>query len=391
MNQSAHCQQCKALLRSGEYDWVLVEITQGCEWRPALANVPPGVRELQQRDPEFNLAHLEDRASVMFWRWIMSCRAGNVEPLRKLAAAEFCDALQKDFSAKAAGGQAYYGECAVGALATQGILAGLRMDRAVVEVRWDGVRFLAPPGGAVQRTERGAIRRTVFVLGRQAGAHSDAHNVVGSAHCPYCGAPESSGTAATCEYCSKPLNEGALNWNLMGLYPAYAPEVAALNEELRLAGASAPAVALEATAEIPSPTAVAIPNAVELLAWLVKLAAVNGEITPEERALLQQTAKREGIDPARLATMLSAAAHNELQAPEPADSGEATRWLEALAEMALTDGKVSSEEWDLLCRVGARQGLVRADITLLVSRVKARLYQQARAALKGRKDQLLAS
>ena len=32
MNQSAQCAHCKALLRSGEYDWVLTEITQASEW-----------------------------------------------------------------------------------------------------------------------------------------------------------------------------------------------------------------------------------------------------------------------------------------------------------------------------------------------------------------------
>ena len=184
----------------------------------------------------------------------------------------------------------------------------------------------------------------------------------------------------TCQYCSKPLNEGALNWNLLGLYPPYAPEVAALLDELNRAGVAAPEV--EDAVELPAPSVAAIPNAVGLLAWVVKLAAVEGEIPADERALLAQVAGQQGIDPDRLATMLSAAAHNELQAPEPRDRAEVTRWLEALAEMALTGGKVSSAEWDLLCRVGARQGLVRADITLLVSRVKTRLYQQARAALK---------
>jgi len=199
MNQFANCQHCKALLRSGQYDWVLVEITQGCEWRPAAARALPGLSGLQRRDPEFTLAHLEDRASVMFWRWIMSCRSADAAPLRKMASAEFCETLQRDFKAKTANGRTYYGECAVGTVATLGILAGAEVDRAVVEVRWDGVRFVAQPGGQAQRTERGAIRRTVFLLGRKAGAQSGEHNGVGSAHCPYCGAPKSSGVAAACD------------------------------------------------------------------------------------------------------------------------------------------------------------------------------------------------
>ena len=68
MNQSANCQRCKAELRSGEYDWVLAEITQESEWQRSALQDIPGVDRLRQQDPGFDALAIEDRASVIFWR-----------------------------------------------------------------------------------------------------------------------------------------------------------------------------------------------------------------------------------------------------------------------------------------------------------------------------------
>jgi hypothetical protein len=65
LNQSANCAHCKAMLRSGQYDWVLSEITQEVEWHGARHGDLPGVAALRSRDPDFNAVELEDRASVM--------------------------------------------------------------------------------------------------------------------------------------------------------------------------------------------------------------------------------------------------------------------------------------------------------------------------------------
>ena len=66
INQNANCQHCKAFLRSGEYDWVLCEITQECEWQATKTTNLPGIQQTVERDPDFNTQELEDRTSVMF-------------------------------------------------------------------------------------------------------------------------------------------------------------------------------------------------------------------------------------------------------------------------------------------------------------------------------------
>ena len=53
MNQSAKCPHCQAYLRSGEFDWVLTEITQQSEWRRGRHGLAPGTAEFQRSDPGF--------------------------------------------------------------------------------------------------------------------------------------------------------------------------------------------------------------------------------------------------------------------------------------------------------------------------------------------------
>src|SRR6185312_534163 len=79
------CKYCKALVCSGEHDWVLAEITQLSEWHPNSAEAVPGLDGLREVDLGVTRETLEDRASYLFWKWIESGRKQNAAPLRKAA------------------------------------------------------------------------------------------------------------------------------------------------------------------------------------------------------------------------------------------------------------------------------------------------------------------
>ena len=79
------CKYCKALVCSGEHDWVLAEITQLSEWHPNSAEEVPGLAGLREVDLGVTRETLEDRASYLFWKWIESGRKQNAAPLRKAA------------------------------------------------------------------------------------------------------------------------------------------------------------------------------------------------------------------------------------------------------------------------------------------------------------------
>ena len=79
------CKYCKALVCSGEHDWVLAEITQLEEWHPTSADPVFGLDQLRQVDLGAAREVLEDRASYLFWKWVESGRMASPAPLKKAA------------------------------------------------------------------------------------------------------------------------------------------------------------------------------------------------------------------------------------------------------------------------------------------------------------------
>ena len=232
MNESANCASCGALLRSGQYDWVLSEITQASEWRPGQQARVPGLDALRQRDPDLNVQAIEDTASVVFWRRAEADRVGKIDPLRKAATDEYLKVVAGELRPGPDGRRAYTGECAVGSVRTVGFLpaeAGQAMDRAVVDVTWTGTRFEVAGDGrpAVPQGER--TTDTLLVLGRAAGATTDVAKGISSAHCPQCGAPDDGGAGGACPYCGAVLNDGSHGWVLVDVQPRHGPVTAELN------------------------------------------------------------------------------------------------------------------------------------------------------------------
>src|SRR5207247_769809 len=171
---------CGALLRSGQYDWVLVEITQESEWAAGTRSDLSSVLALIARDPDFNLADLEDRASVVFWRRAAASRTGKPDPLRKIASPQICE----QFTAQSRNAQEweFFGDCAVGSVDTLGIASDDQWDRAMVEVRWEGERMIAHSGGTITRTGDRSLSRTVLELSRRTGVKTNAGYAISSSH-----------------------------------------------------------------------------------------------------------------------------------------------------------------------------------------------------------------
>lgn len=401
MNQSAQCTHCGALLRSGRHDWVLVEITQEVEWRPTARHDPPGVAALRRRDPGFSPQELEDRASVMFWRRVMAERLGTDEPLRKIATPEYCERFTAGLRADRGNGhgRSYWGDCGVGSVETVGVVADGETDRALVEVRWAGTRYVLEPGAgrhAARKTDQTTLRRTLFVLSRSADARSNADQSVSSAHCPNCGAPEVGGASHACEYCGVVLNDGRHGWVLVDTVAANSGEAGALLDQLheQPAGAAAepglggvslhPVNAGNGDGHANGHDG-AYPGTLGLLAWMIKAALADGQASDAELHSVRQVAARRYVPPEQVESMVRAAQAGQLDVPEPRDRDEARGWLAAMASVALADGKVSGEEYDLLRTAGQRSGLSDYDVKLLLKRTRGEAYGQATAALRAEK------
>jgi DnaJ-domain-containing protein 1 len=376
MNQSANCTHCKALLRSGAYDWVLTEITQASEWEVPRRATLPGVADLKQRDPEFDTVAIEDRASVMFWRKATADRIGKIDPLRKIASPEFSEAYAAQWKGPPGQARQFAADCAVGAVQTMGVIAAEDRERALVSIRWSGTEAVVDPAGRVRNTGNSLWAATLFVLARQASAKTDAGKSVSSAHCPNCGAPESGGASDACEFCGTVLNDGLHGWVLEEVLKQDEPRARELIGQMRESSGFQAGGNGHAASTL---------DARGTLAWMVKMATADGQVDPREHESLTQFAARWSVGPEQVEGMIAAGLRGDLAAPQPHNDHEARVWLEAMALEAWADGKLTPEELNLLRSVGADAGFSAEDVDLLIRRARARVYQDATAALRARK------
>ncbi len=84
--------------------------------------------------------------------------------------------------------------------------------------------------------------------------------------------------------------------------------------------------------------------------------------------------------------IIDAARNGQMDVPQPKDREEAQQWLEAMADMALADGRIHPAEADLLVQAGEQLQWTRYDLKLLLKRRKTMLYDNARAQLKQKKQ-----
>ncbi len=388
LSQSAKCESCQSLLRSGEHDWVLCEITQASEWQPTRSEKIPGVEEFRKNhDAGFNLPHLEDRASVIFWREKMAERLGDVGPLAKMASDEYCESHQARWQQNTGSQRTYSGDAAVGSVTTLGVLPGQDSDRAVVEIRWEGARFIVDQSGKHQATNERAVRRHLYVLGRNSGVESDVKKSVSSSHCPSCGAPESDLTSHACDFCGEVLNRGGKDWVLFEILNLQSPAAQQLMQELRQLstpvdvspigethGNGIPPVSLDSGPPVP--------GGVELLSWVVRMALADQVIDDKEKEMMERVARRYRIPNHVMSGMIDAARREESDLPQPKDRNEARRWMAQMADMSLADGKVDQSEFNFLCQAGSAFEYSQYDVKSLLRQRKTKLFQQAKRELR---------
>jgi predicted lipid-binding transport protein (Tim44 family)/uncharacterized tellurite resistance protein B-like protein len=371
LNEAAQCQFCGAKVRSGQYDWVLSEITQASEWRPAAHETVPGFDSIRAADPGFSLQGLEDRASVMFWRHIAAWQAGDTAPLRKMARDSCCEELAREIRPDEHGARLVPTEAAVGSVSTIGILCDEPMDQALVEVRWSCGQDKLMPDGTRRPFASAGFHLSYFILSRDHGVPTDDETSLSSAHCPGCGAPTSNSAADACEYCGTVLNQGDRDWVLDAIRPRQDRTVMELRTRLR----SLPTP--NAPTEPNAPVAAAAPlRGAELTAWIAYVMLVDGEVDPKEEQLLRTFAGNHGVGEQQLAQIIEAAKQGQLEVCVPNDLAEARQWLEAMAEMALADGFIAKEEQDAMIALGQHLQLTKYDVMTTIAKTRKRLYQQ---------------
>ena len=233
MNQSAVCAHCKALLRSGQYDWVLTEITQQSEWNGVRHRQIPVSRNCGSATRISMLPASKTVPRSPSGESRPPSVLGRIDPIRKMASDSYVHTFEPHLHPQDGKPRVFYGDDAVGSVRLLGILAAPDMDRAAVEVTWNGTPYAASPQGQPRQVGQAGLFNTVLVFFRRGDAKTEVGKGIASAHCPNCGAPESGGLTNACEFCGTVLTDGTHGWVLEAFLPRFDPRAQELIANLQ--------------------------------------------------------------------------------------------------------------------------------------------------------------
>ncbi len=383
------CTACGSALLSGSHDWVLAEITQtNAISASATTPDPESIVQYQAtKDPGFSTANLEDRASVIFWRWAKALRIGKPKPLQKVADENFCDevaALVKKHSDPASDTRRFPGHCAVGSVQALGIIPGEEFDRALVIVEWSGAMLATPikpvaqpkppkpvPGGGLYCT-------SLFTLSRKSGVTTNPALGLSSAHCPSCGGPESDNTADSCPFCGSILNDGSTGWVITHMDDSFSPDSRALIAQLDNHSPE------DAYALDPGH------NPRTMALWLATAILADDKVTDRERDLFIAFCARQGIDAEQSEAILDTAHREKLEGKssvaQPDSPRQAQEWLSFLAITIHSVGTITTDDKHLLLTAAHRLGLTSHDARQINANARAEALNRARKAIKQQKQ-----
>jgi predicted lipid-binding transport protein (Tim44 family) len=366
------CPSCKALVNSGEYDWVLTEITQESEYVDRPPHCIPGLKEMRVADPAFSVSHIEDRASVIFFRHIAAQYFGDAKYLVKLAAPEYLHTNREDFMSLSDGRHKFFADVAVGCVELIDINADevSNNDFLRVLIRWSGHKATAKvPGFVAPDFEASRLYQHEMILERRKGVKSSDKNILTSVHCPNCGAPEVNSSKPHCEYCHTPLNDGSLDWILhdVRIFSGF-PQISEEEESIYMNH-----VELENGVVIPEP------DGELLIAGAAAMMMIDGEIDPAERSLLGEFAEARRISPARVEVIIKSVADGTMNLELPDDEALKVAYINAMTTMCLADGKIKPKETELLYTLGLKMGFERSQIRELVKQLRRDLLQKVRS------------
>lgn len=330
-NAAAQCTHCQAIINSGQFDWVLTEMTQSPEVQ-AQQLTPPGLARLEARDPAFSREVLEDRASLIFWKWITAHETSEAKPVAKLATPAFFTKLEGELERRAKQNlRRVVRKAAVGAVITRRLTVEDGFDVAACEVRWSAM---------------GRMDRSVLILKRRNDATTDPKRGLSTMRCPPCGAPLSDNGQPTCEFCGEALAANATDWVLDELL-TWEGFISRRPRE------DAPAT--PALAEVLPVESADRDERVRMLQQVAGFARVDGVVAPQERALLTQLAEQWKVPWAEVEPTL----HGVVEPPPwPTSSPEAEVLLVALIDCSLADGQANTQEYEHITAVAMLLGLL---------------------------------
>jgi len=339
MGDSGKCRYCGAFVNSGEYDWVLAEITQQDDYLYSAfasrktSNLSIKVKELIGENMDFAVGEIEDKASNGYLQVLTAITLQDPSIMRRFVT----DAAFNKLANQMNNENIFYNRLYLNDVSLIGVKQENNKNMLLVGIKstYQRVKLLSEDK-AVLVDPAMVSNKEVMVMERNIQTETSKGSLY--AHlCSTCGAPLKDSLDVTCPYCNAVLNSSRNEWIISDIF-SMAEYVDYFSRNVKdFAYKVDPALA----DDLATVKDFAFNN-------MMLLMASDGVFAEDEKKFATELAQKWGFKVGNIQPMFDMAVSGRLVIRMPEDSGKKKKIYQLMAKAANIDGNISSEEQRLL-------------------------------------------
>lgn len=337
LTEVAMCPYCNAVVNSGEYDWVLSEITQAEDYTRGIMlqkqqNLHEKQQELVEKYSDFSVQQIEDKVSNGFMQILAAKALKEPARVRRFVSDALYEAKLQD--------EINDFDMLYNRLYTNDVslLAASQMeDRQLlyVGVTYSAQRVRKTPKGMVRID--GAVHTMREVIRIERSGSGESNGQLYMHRCSNCGAPVLDTLNIKCQYCQATLNSTDKEWIISDiLTPAEYRDQIMINEE-----DFDYSLDTEIMDSLLSVKDYAISN-------IIAMIACDEHIAEEELVYLRKVAKQLHYSKGQQENILKIAMNGNTSIRMPDDMKQRQKIFSLMEKAAKSDGKIAPQEAKLM-------------------------------------------
>ena len=341
LGEICKCPYCNSLLNSGEYDWVLSEITQSDDYvskNPKVgkkANLSDMVEQLIAENDDFSVQFIEDRASNGYLQILTAKAYHDLSIMRRFVSDRLyskTDASKKNYITS-------YNRIFLNDVSLIGIQEETDVYKLFISVK-SSFQRVKIEGSKVEKIDPFVMSETeVVVMTRQKNAGVNKGSIY-SHNCPACGGLVKDTLDINCQYCGTPLNSNKNEWIIddvltVSEYSSY------LDSNKSDFDFSIDPKMLDSMIDVRD---FAFNN-------VLVIVAADHVFDENEKIFVNKLAKKWGYNPNKIQGLYNLAASGDLVIKMPEDMKKREKIYKIMEKAAMADGNISVEERQMLDKV----------------------------------------
>ncbi len=339
MGELSKCEYCNTLLNSGEFDWVLSEITQaddyvgGNEKISSPEHLASKVTELVNANEDFSVQLVEDKASNGYLQIMTAIAMHDPSIMRRFVSEKAFNKIQARFTKE----QIAFNRIYLNDVSLIGVKEDATRNILAIAIKASFQRVKISPTKKIEKIDHVVVSSSEVIMFARDKDATPSKGSLYSHNCPSCGASVSDTLDLKCPYCRSELNSPTSEWIIDDLMyiDEYRDDMSNNSSQYTYAVDPSKLDKLYAIRDF------ALNN-------LMVIIAADGVFASEEEELVNAMAKKWGYNLDKIKEMFNMAKSGKLVIKMPEKKKQREKIYTLMVKAAGIDGTISPEEQQIL-------------------------------------------